>query len=200
MELIVISNAVFIDNEPQIINDLFAAGMKRFHLRKPDATEKQVRTVLDAIDSKYHHRIALHQHHSLTNRYPIRRLHYSEQSRLSSEQEILVSKKEQGYELSTSVHSTASLAEVRSFGQVFFGPVFNSISKPGYEALRGEYVPLPLRPPGMLLVGLGGVDAGNLHELKHMGFDGAAVLGTIWQRPVYAVETFLTLKNIVNNL
>ena len=83
---------------------------------------------------------------------------------------------------------------------MFYSPVFASISKPGYgpavsldlvaqqvAAIRGRQAALPQgrlpqdRLP--LLIGLGGVSADNVALLQQAGFDGAALMGALWQTP-----------------
>ncbi len=70
---------------------------------------------------------------------------------------------------------------------VFYSPVFESISKPGYgpvvslaemeyqlKKLRSEYENLPK------IIALGGVHQGNIAAVQRSGFDGAALMGSLW--------------------
>ncbi|HVW62525.1 MAG TPA: thiamine phosphate synthase [Puia sp.] len=101
--------------------------------------------------------------------------------------------------LSASLHSWEEVHEVppRALEYVFLSPLFDSISKPGYLAGEG----LLRRPAGVApcgLIGLGGIDADNIGEVIQHGWDGAALLGYIWQHPEKAVERFRKLKEIAS--
>ena len=84
-----------------------------------------------------------------------------------------------GYSYSTSVHSLEAYNALPvHFSYAFLGPVFDSISKPGYEAVSFDFSKKEELP--VKLVGLGGIGAGNVKQVLEMGFDGAALLGAIW--------------------
>lgn len=194
MQLIVISNPEDFNGEAAVINSLFRAGMFCFHLRKPGSSAGQLCALLDGIDPAFYPRIALHQHHGLAGTYGITRLHYTEEGRKRASEDVLESKIQQGYLLSTSVHEIQHLSSPGPFEYVFFGPVFNSISKPGYRSVVKPGFRIKPAPGRPLVIALGGIEAGHLPAVKEMGFDGAAVLGTIWQQPEKAIEIFTLLQ------
>lgn len=96
-----------------------------------------------------------------------------------------------GFPFSTSIHSLSEWP--RLAGQVelvFYSPLFPSISKPGYgpssslavieqqiSAIRQQHTALPR------LIGLGGIQAENVVLVREAGFDGAALMGALWQAP-----------------
>lgn len=194
MQLIVVSNPDAIPNEPQLINQLFEAGLTRFHLRKPGYDEQQVAELLKQIDEQYHHHIALHQHHAIARGFGLERLHYTEQQRLNTNTEKLAEQNRQGYILSTSVHDVAMLQTLKWFDNAFLGPVFNSKSKPGYQAKFIDSFYLNKQNIDLNIIALGGIDVSNLSKIKAMNFDGAAVLGTIWNKPEQAIANFKNIK------
>lgn len=98
----------------------------------------------------------------------------------------------QGYLLSTSIHHPDSLAALQgSFAYTFFGPVFNSISKQGYERVVTDEFYLPDSSKAIPVVALGGITEKHLARVKAMNFDGAAVLGHLWEQPQRAPELFI---------
>lgn len=194
MQLIVISNPEGFSGEAAVINHLFGAGMSRFHLRKPGSSAGEFGALLDRIDPAFYPRIALHQHHGLAQTYGINRLHYTEEARRQASANVIESKVQRGYLLSTSVHEVQHLSSPGPFEYVFFGPVFNSISKPGYRSVVKPGFRIKPAPGRPLVIALGGIEAGHLPAVKEMGFDGAAVLGTIWQQPEKAIEIFTLLQ------
>ncbi len=176
--VIVVSDAVLRKDEAGIINALFDEGLQIFHLRKPFATAWELQQLLRAINSKYHAKIALHQHHALAESFGINRLHYPEVKRKGAAAEELEQLKEAGFHLSTSVHHINEAVH-EGFDYVFFGPVFNSISKAGYTATINENIVLPKKQTKQIAIG--GIDANNCAKAMQMGFDGVAVLGAVWQ-------------------
>jgi thiamine-phosphate pyrophosphorylase len=76
--------------------------------------------------------------------------------------------------------------------------LFDSISKPGYQAGKD----LLRRPAGVApckLIGLGGIDADTIGQVIEHGWDGAALLGYLWQQPEKAVKRFMKLKEIIRH-
>ncbi|MBB6127858.1 thiamine phosphate synthase [Mucilaginibacter lappiensis] len=194
MQLIVISHPDSVVNEAQVINQLFDAGLTRFHLRKPDWSDEQLVDLLRQIDQAFYPYIALHQHHHIAIDFNIKRLHYTEKHRLATEPGKLIIQKEEGYVLSTSIHDITELNSLIPFDYTFFGPVFNSISKPGYQSNLTEDFNINQNDNQPRVIALGGVEYSNLDKLKLMGFDGAAILGTIWNDPTQAITNFRKLQ------
>jgi thiamine-phosphate pyrophosphorylase len=195
MQLIVISHPDIVAHEAQLINQLFEVGLTRLHLRKPDWDERQLVDLLRQIDHAFYPHIALHQQQHIASDFDIKRLHYTEKHRLATEQDKMIRQKEGGYILSTSIHDEAELSSLEPFDYTFFGPVFNSISKPGYQGKLPEDFRINRNETHTKVIALGGVEVANLDKLKAMNFDGAAVLGTIWNAPAKAITNFNTLQD-----
>lgn len=190
MELIVISSPLALADESILINSLFMAGLKCFHIRKPESEMQSVKDLLNGIEPRFYDRIALHQFHQMANEYGIKRLHYTEQARETSTTAQWQNLVDNGFTLSSSVHQISMLPGLTLFEYVFYGPVFNSISKPGYKSKLTAGFKLDKSNIKPKVMALGGVEHSNLSTLKPMGFDGAAVLGTIWKEPDQAVKRF----------
>lgn len=200
MELIVISAPERIADEAQVINHLFEAGLTRLHLRKPGWDIDQLTKLLMQIDAACYPAIALHQHHQLAESFGTKRLHYTEQNRISTSAQTLKARAQDGYILSTSVHNVADIDNFGLFDYVFFGPVFNSISKPGYNSTLPPGLNINKNAHNTKVIALGGVHKHNLNTVQQMNFDGAAVLGTIWCDPQQAVSSFLKIKKATEQL
>lgn len=193
--LILISNPTSLAEEATLINQLFDEGLDFFHIRRPQNTEQDVMKLIEAIDSRYHPQISLHQHHHLADRYGIRRLHFGEPHRRRQGYNMPQLLRNKGYQLSTSVHNTEDFERLNpSFGYSFLGPVFDSISKPGYTAsLEGA---IPSLRKSTRAIAIGGIEASNVHLLRGH-FDGVALLGTIWCSHT-PLRNFLQIKKIWN--
>lgn len=197
MELIVITHPEMLPGEAGTINQLFARGLARLHVRKPDVAEAELRALLEQVDPQFRSLIALHQHHELAGAFGITGLHFTEMSRLAQSREAFEVLKNSGFKISTSLHGPAEFERlVHCFDYAFLGPVFDSISKEGYSSkLPADFKLQKHNFPGKIIA-LGGIDAENLKSILKMGFDGAAVLGSIWQNPDNAIAQFENLKSL----
>lgn len=197
MKLLVISNPEQIPGEATLINQLLAAGLELFHLRKPKASVTDMERLLNKVNPEFYPAIALHQHHNLAKQFGIKRLHFPEHQRQQTPVTVWQQLLEEGYKVTTSVHAIDTLTVLPPVWEyVFFSPVFTSISKPGYA---------PVLPPAFYLtecnkpfpvIALGGITSRNLNQIPNMNFNGAAVLGAIWRQPHKAVAEFSKLKEI----
>jgi thiamine-phosphate pyrophosphorylase len=102
-------------------------------------------------------------------------------------------------QLSTSFHTFQDLiASPKVFDYVFLSPIFNSISKDGYNAgFDLEELKQVLENIGHHVIALGGVDENNLLITEELGFAGVAVLGAIWEDS-NPVEKFKRIKKILD--
>lgn len=188
MDLIIITPEINHPEETDLIHTFFANGLSKLHLRKPFFSLSDYRNFLNLIDKKLHSGISIHHHFSLLNEFPGLSAHITAQVRKEGKftESINLSKPSM---LSASFHSWNEIEEnPYPFDYVFISPVFNSISKRGYKSaidlsaighvkqkmsLQNKKVPS--------IVALGGVNAVNMGILQQSGFDGAAVLGAIWE-------------------
>ncbi|MCX2453503.1 thiamine phosphate synthase [Pedobacter sp. PLR] len=191
MELIVISKPSFFKGEAQLINGLFDLGMQRFHLRKERSGKAAYRQLLAGIRPEFRVRIALHQFHELAADFDIQRFHFKEHERLQGLHSVFEDKP--SATLSTSTHSIDHIPDLKSFKYTFLGPVFQSISKENYPGvIPGDFQ--LIRSADTKVIALGGISAANISQVQQMNFDGAAVLGALWNAPEQALQTFKKIK------
>jgi thiamine-phosphate pyrophosphorylase len=197
--LLVISNPVFVENEFVFINELFSEGLEIFHLRKPGSEIKEMEALLQKVNPENHSKIALHQHHELATTFGMKRLHYPGEKRKLLNESDLIELKEKKITLSTSIHALNEHGFLSGcFDYCFFGPVFDSISKPGYHSVLNENSCLPVDRK-IKLIALGGISEKNIDQVNQLNFDGAAVLGAIWNEKNEPVQLFKTLQNKCQN-
>ncbi|MCF2494948.1 thiamine phosphate synthase [Dyadobacter chenhuakuii] len=181
MELIAISHPDFIPNEAERINALFRAGLMRVHIRKPHCNVADLSQLIGEIDPAFHANIALHSHHELAAEFGIKRLHFPEKLRQETPDFMLEKLSNAGFKLSTSIHEIAALTQLsKGFDYTLFGPVFDSISKEGYQRVINDDFYLKEEQKTIKVIAIGGIDHSNLNKIKQMNFDGAAMLGAIW--------------------
>ncbi len=176
MELILITQPHFFAGEAEALTVLFRAGLETLHLRKPDATAAEEARLLDEIPAEYHPRIVVHDHFELATRYGLKGVHLNRRN----------PQPPTGYTGSVSC-SCHSLDEVRQrkpvCNYVFLSPIFDSISKTGYNAAFTRQQLEAARDEGVIdsrVIALGGISRERIPLLKQLGFGGAAVLGDVW--------------------
>lgn len=186
--LIVLSDSDFKSGETEVVNQLFLAGLDLFHLRKYGASEESLLKWVNQISLEYRSKLVLHHDHEWGRSIGIERFHYSERDRLTWKEQNWEGADE-AFVYSTSVHSVKEYNELPGhFSYAFLSPVFNSISKTGYKAVKFD---LSKRKNNETkLIGLGGIQSENVKQVFEMGFDGAALLGAIWhsQNPIHQLK------------
>jgi len=191
--LIVISDSAFLPGEAALVNELFRSGMDLFHIRKYGAAENELREFIHGIDPGFRERVVLNHHHELGASLGLKRFHYSEKDRKAwSETDWNGIDPESVY--STSVHSMEAYnALPEHFAYAFLSPVFDSISKPGYPSVSFDFS--KKKSGSVQLIALGGIQADNVQQAIQFGFDGAALLGAIWNSE-NPVNSFSEIKNV----
>lgn len=197
MKILVITAPQDVSDEVTTLEALFEAGLEILHLRKPGFEQAAMEKYIGCIASRYHHRIMLHSHHALVERYGLRGMH------LPAGRRGGVSPSARAKHISTSCHSLAEVEQhAGQYEYAMVSPVFDSISKPGYRAaintdklgeccggLKGR------------VVALGGVTSQNLEALPRKCW-GAAVLGHVWQHEGRAdrVRAFLEIEGAARRM
>lgn len=195
MELIVVSPPDYFEGEADLINRFFTEGLSLLHLRKPVNDSNQFIDLMEEIDPAFYPQIVIHQHHELAEEFSLNRLHYPEHFRKLLGTDEITELLNAGYKLSSSIHQLDVLPDFDFLEYVFFGPVFNSISKTGYQTVLPDDFVLP--PHELKVFAIGGVTESRLKQLQQMNFDGAAVLGTLWhQQNSPLVELKKLIKSI----
>jgi thiamine-phosphate pyrophosphorylase len=201
MELTVVTPPDYFEGEGILINQFFAEGLDLLHIRKPKSDAAQFRKLMMEIKPEYYPAISIHQHHDLADEFSLKRLHYTELHRKSVKTAELDGLCSRGFCLSSSIHELDALKEtvkLHFFDYVFFGPVFDSISKAGYQSILEPDFVLPPHP--VRVFAIGGVRTDRLRQLKRMNFDGAAVLGSLWHQPHTPLTVLKKLKEAINEL
>jgi len=201
MKLSVITPENDVVNECTIVTELLQTGVDYIHLRKPGYDIQAIVRYLNGINPIYHRHILVHTAHAnIVGQYSVKGLHLPATLRTAD----AVRNIRQSYPhtfLSTSFHSWDELLDnAMSFNHCFISPLYDSISKTGYKGmidskqLASVKSRLQNNDHGNIhITALGGITPANIRQVKENGFDGAAVLGYIWQAasPVKAAELLL---------
>lgn len=171
--IILISNPAPVNNEHEIISQIFDEGLKIFHLRKKEFQENEMRTFIENIPQKYRRRIVLHSHYHLAADYGLKGIHVP----------AVYAGEMQAGTLSVSFHSPEEILKSElAFDYGFLSPVFDSISKEGYKSrFKPDELKLFLNDRKEKIIALGGLDEDKIETVKDLGFSGIALLGAVWQ-------------------
>lgn len=186
-------------------------------LRKPGWAAGEYAVLLEQIHPRYRSRIMIAEQPALLQEYGLMGLHMSERARLQASPTMLERYLSPGVALSTSIHQPECPGSM--WGHLLLGPVFDSISKPGYGGRFGHYATAmvkgdcytaedsvvaesncnainsaPVNNIPANAIAIGGVKAANVGITRAMGFSGAAVLGAIWQEAGDPVEIYQEIK------
>lgn len=178
MQIIVITSPEFIPGEASLINTLFEGGVDRVHIRKPKVSADGHRLLIEGIDSRWHSRLSLHDHHEIAVDYGCG-IHLNARNPIPP-------KGSENLTFSASCHSVSEVAERKQqCDYVFMSPIFNSISKQGYAAAYSEEELLDALRRSIIdrrVIALGGVTPDRLPYLEGLGFGGGAFLGHVWDK------------------
>lgn len=193
MTLVVITAIGAVEDEWNTIKELFDMGLPTLHVRKPGWTNAQLKNWLDGIDEAYYPYLSIHGDKQLGEVHHLGGFH------LRSNQPVEEGAQWKG-RLSKSFHEWSELDEKTNdqLDYAFLSPVFDSLSKVNYQARWSEETLKRERNKRQLpfqLFALGGVSFEKLDQIKRLGFDGAAILGSVWkhERRIDRVNAFKEL-------
>ena len=186
----VITLPYFWEGEADAIQMKFQSGLRRLHLRKPGSTIDECRRLLCTIPECYHQRIVIHDHHELLEEFHLGGVH------LNSRNPSPRFNSKEGVTVSVSCHSIAELAKRKREGFVYpdgthgdfaylsLSPIYNSISKEGYNAAFSPDELHDAHRKGIIdsrVYALGGICHDNVDEALGYGFGDVMVLGDAWR-------------------
>ena len=177
--IIAITKPDFFDSEAkQIISLLNSGKVDLVHIRKPQQQEQDVERLLNQLPQDLCSRLVIHDHFGLARRFALRGVHLNSRNPAPPEH--------WNGAVSISCHSISELAICRQkdFAYMSLSPIFNSISKPGYNAAFTAEELEQARQQGIIdhrVFALGGVTFSNISNVLKMGFGGAMLLGDVWK-------------------
>lgn len=211
MKLIVITSPHPVPYEAQRIRELFDCGIDILHLRKPGASAADCARLLDTLPGECLRRIVVHDHFQLCRDYGLGGIHLNRRNptvppfiaaarcgKTSACGCQTIGRSDQSHAqggetrpatiptVSASCHSIAETAAKKADADyVFLSPIFDSISKQGYQAAYSDGALSKAAADGIIdsrVIALGGITADRMPMLRRWHFGGAAFLGDVWNR------------------
>lgn len=192
--IIGISLPEFVPHEAEGITGLLEAGLCRMHIRKPTACPTQVQKLVKEIPQGLRNRLSVHYYPELIPQLGIGGAHHSFSHPIPIAYQGIKSK---------SCHSFDEVDQaVGPYQYLFLSPIFNSLSKSGYTAAFAydelkEYLQHANRKHTKIIA-LGGIQANNIAQAHQLGFDGIAILGSLWALQNNTLDISTTLKNFTH--
>lgn len=195
----VLTHSTHLPGETRYWRQLLDAGADSILLRKPGWTAGDYEQLLLEADVTCYSKIMIAGHPLLCEKYGLQGIHFSENAGNQLTATTLSLFREQGWRLSTSVHTIPVLQSAADhWDQLLLAPVFDSISKPGHNSAFGEDFRLFRGAYQGRVLALGGIDRTTAAKARNMQFDGIALLGAIWQEPATAISRFSHIRDIWN--
>lgn len=172
MNIVIITPETLVEHELEICNRILEFPI-RLHIRKPHFTQDDQKKYLDQLNPGYFNKLSLHQFHELASVYSLGGLHWKSNATVNQSFTIR----------SKSFHSIEEIEyETEALTYGFLSPIFDSISKEGYQSAFDHTILADQITKGLPfpVYALGGVTWEFLENLENMGFDGAALLGSFW--------------------
>jgi thiamine-phosphate pyrophosphorylase len=183
-------------NEHEALLALANCGISYIHVRKPGIEAKALKEYLADIPKHLMSLLALHGEEELVREFGMGGVHIKNHNTLNNN--VLL-------RLTKSCHLIKEVAQCQQdYDYVFLSPVFDSISKSGYlSTMEHDEVERFLRHPKRRtakVVALGGINERNVPKIKSMGFDGFALLGSLWHIENNSIDSEKTVQNLKNTL
>lgn len=197
MKFLLLSCPFFDNQELSLLPLFFEQGLDTYHLRKPTFSSTEMENYLKEIPHQYHQNIILHSHHCLVEKYQLKGCHFTENNRKNMPTDFL---KKPKYLYSTGFHTIEeALKHFFEWDYIFLSPIFNSISKNDYKS---SFTLEQLKEEGKqlfekkMVIALGGIQKKHISLLKEIGFEGFAMIGTIWnsQNPLESFQDVITVE------
>lgn len=166
--------------EHRMIAMILDAGWDYVHLRHPSASITDMRRLIQDIPQRYYRRLRLHGHFELLNEFNLGGIHLNH--RCPNAPALYRGA------MSRSCHSIDELSQYPECDYLTLSPIFDSISKQGYQAAFSESQLQTL--PANRVIALGGITPERIAQIMRYPFAGYAVLGYL-----FGVDSLDELQN-----
>lgn len=165
-------------SEIDSLEHLLEEGVDFLHVRKDNKDHEYMTKIINHIPKKYRPQVVLHGHRNIAEHYGLGGLHHKTGTVYLEDCQTDFQTK--------AFHSIEEIKACKKpYEYGFLSPIFNSISKPGYDAkfkedelkdfLNSKQKPFPI-------FALGGIEESTIDKARELGFDGVGVLGAIWSQ------------------
>ena len=176
MKIIAITVPKMIDEDAYLISNLLKMGIHSIHLRKPEASIHDCRTLLAKLTKEERAKIIIHNYPELYTEFSLKGIHINKN----------ITSLPDGYNgfKTRSCHSFEEIKRYKTeYDYLFLSPIFDSISKVGYKSGFTKEELLKASTSGIIdhkVIALGGITLDMIPNLKQLNFGGIAMIGGIY--------------------
>jgi thiamine-phosphate pyrophosphorylase len=189
MKLIVISSSGHIDNEVEIVTQLFEAGLETFHIRKHKLSTRKMKEFIAAIPTHFHNRIIIHSHHKLARKFNLKGIHLTKSHKKKNWRTWLSLKlirlKNSNIVLTTSYSTIGQVLATKqdyNYDYVFLSPIFDNFNSRFQGGFTEHSLKSALQKTTLKIVARGGVDIVSIENANRIGFNGMAFYSSLWKK------------------
>mgnify|MGYP000586446145 CR=1 FL=1 len=199
MELTLLTQKGFVEDEATHLTSLFKAGLEVLHLKKSNWSTHEIEELIQDIPKEFHGKIIIHGHYNLALKYKLKGIHLRRKHRapkLSNRFKWAWLKLRQpGLVICTTFHGIQSLKENQTrFDYAFLGSVFNSHSHFSQNEEAGiNLLKSIIRNANIPIYALGGVNRERVPLVEAAGFTGYGVCRAIWQSDKSPTQAYTDL-------
>ena len=194
-------------NEIDLVNEALSSNIDFFHIRKPHFDDNMMEKYIEQLDEANHYKIMIHNAYRLINKFDIAGIHLNQKglAKLRTESEtnqctiepLLIKNRTiyvNGTKPNVTSFSAHNFSEIISIpfeaDYITLSPIYDSISKVNYVSNFKNRKELRsfLNETNQNVIALGGVEPNHVDELKTLGFNGYAMLGSYWQHLLKTVS------------
>jgi thiamine-phosphate pyrophosphorylase len=186
MKLILLTGSDGLRSDPGVITEALQKGFSRVHIRVYDQPIDLWRKFLKSFSDTELTKMVIHDHYELVDEFNLGGIHIPSWRRIATDIVMPMAKC-----VSTSVHSIGELAVLKGYNYCFLGPIYNSISKPGYMADPNISTSFNI---DMDVFAIGGIRPEHLTRISDTSFAGAGILGGVWNDdPISSINKYINV-------
>ena len=176
MKIIAITVPKMIDEDAYLISNLLKMGIHSIHIRKPEASIHECRTLLAKLTKEERAKIIIHDYPELYTEFSLKGIHINKNiTSLPDDYN--------GFK-TRSCHSFEEITKYKNeYDYLFLSPIFDSISKVGYKSNFTKDELLKASAQGIIdskVIALGGITLDMIPYFKELNFGGIAMIGGIY--------------------
>ena len=176
MKLGIISLSYIFPSEAEVLSHFFENGVDFVVIRKPQNLERDIIRLIQEIPRKHHDKIIVQDRFSLLK-------HFKLNGVLLSKKNPQAPVTNKNFTKSVSCSRIEDVMKYQNFHNIFFGPVFDSISKDAKSPF-GQTALLEAKEKNIIgerVIAMGGINEDTIQQAKLIGFKRVAVFGSLWE-------------------
>lgn len=190
-----------VPSEVDTINELFDNGIDYLHVHKPKIKKRELIEFIENINSKYHSKIVLHQHHSIAKRFKCEVIHFNYKKFNGFFNKLFLKFLRLNHPnlkvCSTVSPSKLSKIDADDIEYLLIGPIFKKYSEDNVRMLFDRFkLKKWVSSTNYKCFAYGAIDYNNVEQILQLGLDGVILNSAIW-RSHQPLENFKAITSSI---